>query len=354
MTDPHDPYGKTIAMQRRALLQPSKPQDIIYYAALCLLDQQFEESEYWLDRCLELWPGNTEALYHKALIYLFNADYERGLPLYEHRFSCYEDHFKGPPLPRWEGQVTDKPLILWQEGGFGDIMMPARLLPEVTKRCSRVRLFCENSMLPLLRHSGLLDGLQFDDEAAAMVADGDAYQCSLMSLPFALGLTMDGIDGRPYLKVPGASMMEWREKLRGQSNIGFCWSGNPTWERDCTRSMPHAAAQELMQCIHVTPVVQQATGAKDWVDTAAVLKNCSVVLSTCTSIAHCAAGLGVPTWLLLSYDHDWRWGRSYATRTPWYNAIRIFRQPHHGEWSAVIGQVYEALKQELNAKPRAA
>jgi hypothetical protein len=41
---------------------------------------------------------------------------------------------------------------------------------------------------------------------------------------------------------------------------------------------------------------------------------------------------------------DWRWGRSGST-TPWYPSTRIFRQSRLGDWSDVLAEVAQALRQ---------
>ena len=44
------------------------------------------------------------------------------------------------------------------------------------------------------------------------------------------------------------------------------------------------------------PLIDQA---RDFVDTAAIILACDLVITSDTVVAHLAGGLGVPTWLLL-------------------------------------------------------
>jgi hypothetical protein len=52
--------------------------------------------------------------------------------------------------------------------------------------------------------------------------------------------------------------------------------------------------------------------------------------------------MGKPTWVLLSYNPDWRWLRT-RTDSPWYPSARLFRQSEPGNWAGVVDQVRHAL-----------
>jgi hypothetical protein len=47
-------------------------------------------------------------------------------------------------------------------------------------------------------------------------------------------------------------------------------------------------------------------------------------------------------WVMLPYAPDWRWllGRD---DTPWYDTLRLFRQPSPGDWDTVTAAVADAL-----------
>jgi len=84
----------------------------------------------------------------------------------------------------------------------------------------------------------------------------------------------------------------------------------------------------------------------DYAETAALIANLDLVLCVDTSVAHLAAAMGKPVWLLLSYQADWRWlsGRSDC---PWYPSLRIFRQSALGDWDGVFAAVANELAQRF-------
>ncbi|HWQ62084.1 MAG TPA: glycosyltransferase family 9 protein, partial [Negativicutes bacterium] len=81
----------------------------------------------------------------------------------------------------------------------------------------------------------------------------------------------------------------------------------------------------------------------DFAETAALTANLDLVITVDTSVAHLAAAMGKPTWLLLPYLADWRWLRGREDN-PWYPTMRLFRQPKQGDWESVLSQVAQELK----------
>ena len=79
-----------------------------------------------------------------------------------------------------------------------------------------------------------------------------------------------------------------------------------------------------------------------FMDTAAVMKSMDLVIGVDTSLAHLAGGLGVPAWVMLPYDADWRWFENRSD-SPWYPTMRLFRQKKIGDWDPVIEEVKNEL-----------
>lgn len=68
-----------------------------------------------------------------------------------------------------------------------------------------------------------------------------------------------------------------------------------------------------------------------------------VVISVDTSVAHLAAALGKPTWVLLPFSPDWRWLLDQED-SPWYPSAKLYRQEKMGDWSGVLSRVREGLE----------
>jgi ADP-heptose:LPS heptosyltransferase len=81
----------------------------------------------------------------------------------------------------------------------------------------------------------------------------------------------------------------------------------------------------------------------DFADTAAMIANLDLVISIDTSVAHLAAAMGKPVWVLVPFAPDWRWLLA-GDDSPWYPSMRLFRQNRPNDWSDVIGEVTQQLR----------
>jgi hypothetical protein len=105
--------------------------------------------------------------------------------------------------------------------------------------------------------------------------------------------------------------------------------------------------EQLQDLGEQSPIVDLATDADQavgaFMDTAAIMANLDLVVTSDTAIAHLAGALGVPVWLALSKIPDWRWMLS-GEESPWYPSMRLFRQATAGDWKTV----FERMANELS------
>jgi Glycosyltransferase family 9 (heptosyltransferase) len=87
-------------------------------------------------------------------------------------------------------------------------------------------------------------------------------------------------------------------------------------------------------------------GVTDFADTAALIENLDLVIAVDTSVAHLAAAMGKPVWLLNRFAGCWRWLRD-RDDSPWYPAVRLFNQRQRGDWDEVLRRVATALQQQF-------
>jgi len=327
------------------------------------------------DRALALQPEFAEAQYNRALALLLSGDYQRGWPAYESRWKNAARLSMGEvpaaERPVWLGTepIAGKTLLVHSEQGLGDTIQFSRFIRPVADRGARVVFVVDRPLVTLL--SGL-GGAARLIETGTPPPDAD-FRCPLLSLPGALGTTIDSIPaGRGYLTSDPVKTAAWRTRLgnRVRPRIGIAWSGNPRHGNDRNRSVgladwiAHLPRDFDYICLQtqVRPRDQEILDANPWIarfgdhlrdfsDTAALCECLDLVVSVDTSVAHLSAALGRPTWILLSFNPDWRWLLD-RNDSPWYPTATLYRQSRIGDWREVFERVARDLPRALEPTPR--
>jgi hypothetical protein len=196
-----------------------------------------------------------------------------------------------------------------------------------------------------------------------------------MSMPHRIGTRSDTIPaGVPYLFAEEKRLAQWRERLAGyrEFKVGIAWQGNPLCPGDRERSIPLLEFEPVARISGVRlfslqkgPGTEQlAAVVEDWplvdfgneldaaggafMDTAAIMSELDLVITSDTAAAHLAGALGVDVWVALQYVPDWRWLLDRAD-SPWYPTMRLFRQARRGDWRGVSERIAEELARLVRA-----
>lgn len=325
-----------------------------------------------LSRAVELAPGDPTHRWNLSHALLQVGRLAEGFSEMERRVDLFRRPTWWPQ--RWQGESLppDTPLVLDAAQGLGDALQFVRFAQGARARGAWPVVRAHPRLLPLLRScDGVCEAVPSD----APVPPG-ARRASLLSLPHALGCaTPESLgDMVPYLHAEPERVAWVRSRLArhaGKLRVGIVWQGNPNYSGDHLRSPPLRHYLPLaripgvqlvsLQKFHGLEQLAAAPPSIDllsveldvdtaFVDTAAAMCALDLVLTSDTSTAHLAGGLGVPTWVVLPFAPDWRWPRMGAT-TPWYPTMRLFRQQESREWPAVFAEVHAAMS-TLAAEPR--
>jgi ADP-heptose:LPS heptosyltransferase len=185
-----------------------------------------------------------------------------------------------------------------------------------------------------------------------------------MSLPHLLEL--NEIPAKtPYLAAEPDLVEAWAQKLgaKEKPRIGITWQGNPNYEADHQRSLAFKLLEPMLtlpefqfislqkgfgqdqikgQNAKIVDLGDELDNAAGFVDSAAVIANLDLLITSDTAIPHLAGALGKPVWLMLPETPDWRWLKNRSD-SPWYPTMRVFRQTTANDWASVVDQVIEAL-----------
>ena len=320
-------------------------------------------------RALDIKP-DLEAIYlNESLSRLVLGDLARGWPRYEWRWQT--DQSVAPvsqfTQPIWLGKesLEGKTVLLHAEQGMGDTIQFCRYAKLVADGGAKVLLAVQAPLKPLLEDLEGVDRIIVPGEPPPPFD----YHCPLLSLPLAFGTTLETIPrDRGYLRVGGprfdARLAAWRARLGAQDRprIGLVWSGNANHKNDRNRSIALSGFARILSdrarfvCLQNEIRAADATWLErrpvierfdkeliDFAETAALIANLDLVISVDTSVAHLAAAMGKPVWLLLPFNPDWRWLLERED-SPWYESVRLFRQTRSGHWDDTLSRVGQEIE----------
>ncbi|HEY9836969.1 MAG TPA: tetratricopeptide repeat protein, partial [Vampirovibrionales bacterium] len=311
-------------------------------------------------RALKIQPDSAEAHFNLALSLLTAGDFPGGFAEYEWRWRI-----KGYPalphfeVPRWEGSdLTGKTLLLYGEQGLGDTLQFIRYASLLAQQGIRVVAWVAAPLISVLKTVPGIEGVSSKPEELEPFESW----VPLMSLPRILGTTLTTIPATiPYLQPPASRELPIES---AGFKIGIVWAGNPKHKTDYKRSCSLNIFQPLLTVPGVQfyslqkgqagetwqgknlPIHDLAPYLHDFGDTAAAISQLDLIITVDTSIAHLAGAMGKPTWLLLAYTPDWRWGLE-GSDSPWYPSLRLFRQQQPGNWQEVGDRIAETLRQTV-------
>jgi tetratricopeptide (TPR) repeat protein len=317
---------------------------------------QFEIAE-------KLDPKDWRIYWNKSLALLLGGEFAPGFSLYEHRFSAPTDEKRDFVQALWLGNIPlrGKTILIHCEQGLGDTIQFSRYIPMVANMGAHVIFEVQKPLLGLLRN---LKGVTKIIERGDTLPPFD-YHCPLMSLPHAFHTEENSIPRQDkYISASDASKEKWRKKLgvSSQPLVGIVWSGNVNHKGDHNRSITLSSLVEILPKNYryislqkeVRPYDQLTLDRCPWIEhfgdalvdfteTAALSDLMDVVISVDTSVAHLAAALGRPTWILLPYTVDWRWMLDRPD-SPWYPSVKLYRQEKLGRWDDVLQRVAKDLR----------
>ncbi|MGX4773658.1 tetratricopeptide repeat protein [Bradyrhizobium guangdongense] len=336
--------------------------------ALALMNLQLlDDASATFHRSLTVEAGNAPATYNLATLQLMTGDFERGWLGREARWKLpvgLPERGFAQPLWRGDQPIEGKTLLLHSEEGLGDAIQFARYAPMAAALGARVILEVQAPIRQLLAGVSGVAHCVTRPSATSLAFD---LHCPLGGLPLVFGTRLDTIPfADSYVPAATAAQVKaWDERLgpRNRLRVGLVWSGNPDHKNDHNRSVPLGTLAPLLDCdvqfvslqkgvrhqdkafLRERPeIIDLTEQLADFSDTAALIGCLDVVISVDTSVVHLAGALGAPVWTMLPFTPDWRW-LLRRDDSPWYQSMRLFRQPKRGDWVGVVDVVRRELQE---------
>lgn len=292
-------------------------------------------------------PNDHRAAYNRSWYLLKQGQITEGYKQMDRGRFCGIIGERKPdtPAPEWDGK-TKGTILLYCDHGLGDQIHQVRYARDLVARGNKVVVCC----------SGQLAGLFSDIEGVSAVVQVGSefgvyhdFWAYGMTAPNYFGYGMSDLRGDSYINKPAT--IKGRKK-----RIGLRWQGNGKFEDDHQKKFPYELLFNAVKDADVEFIsLQRDEGSEacpmwvkqvpldSWNDTKMAVASCDLVISSCTSVSHIAAAMGVETWVVIPVMGYYLYAMD-GDKCPYYDSMTLFRQEVFGEWEAPFDKIKARLE----------
>ena len=336
--------------------------------------ERLKEARACFDRAIILQPDYFEAYWNRGTLTLLQGEFEKAWPDFEWRKRKQGHNLQiASSQPIWSGleDLSDKTILVHWEQGLGDTIQFCRYVKMLTHKAGKVLFWPQKALMGLMRNTDLGSAEIVDFDNKSLQYD---YRTPLMSLPVIFKTALQSIPSKQAYITPDHERVEkWRTKIGSKGfKIGISWKGS-SGPIDAGRSIPLTHFLRLLEIPDVRLISLQKfeglyqlhtlprdtkietlgddfdSGPDAFMDSAAAMSVCDLVITSDTAIAHLAGALGVPTWVGLKQTPDWRWLLDRQD-SPWYPSMRLYRQKRSNNWDDVFEDIQADIKRVINGE----
>jgi len=359
-------------MEKALALAPERGDLAINYGNILEDQGKIDEAIAAYRNAIARLPDSPEAHTNLGLLLLLDRHYEEGWREYDWRWQRDGRAPRPFPQPRWQGEdLTGRTILAWADEGAGDEILFASMLPELSGMAGHCLVECDPRLVDMF-------GRAFPDIAVhprrpeadrnLTAADID-FQTPFSEMARWLKPDLAAAQSpeNAYLAADPDVTAACRARYTARDDgliVGIAWaSGNlrrpernaPLALWDPILTMPGLQFVSLQYGDHSVEIAEtrDRTGVEIFTDPdidqlasledfAAQVAAMDIVVSITNTTVHMAGALGKPVWTMLPFTPDWRYQRERGD-TPWYPAMRLFRQSEPRRWDDVLARVADAL-----------
>ena len=329
---------------------------------------------YW-DKLFQINPPTQDDLFEYSTFCLKTKDFKGFEKFFDCRFTKETNPltllFPKINKPQWKGEnISDKTLLILFEQGFGDTFLMYGYTQRLVKIAKKVIFIVQDSIYPLLKDNDLgveiltysfadIDNIAFD------------YYIPSMSLPAALNLDKNNISlGSGYIKADKELTAIFKKKYfnNNKFKIGIAYAGKKNGNK--VRNIPiHEFlpldnldnieiyplmidtpddCYEIFKNNNVTILKQDMHSFKE---TAALIENCDLIISSDNVILNLAGAMGKKTFGIFNWYYEFRWFDLTGEDVVWYKSVKPFVNTSMNDWQSSISRVVNEIKKLQNINP---
>ncbi len=326
-------------------------------------------------KVLELDPNNLITYFNLSWCYFAQSNLDEAFEKYELRpekispNGIHKEIIKKYNSTEWDGQdLNGKSILIIREQGYGDNVNFFRYLFWLNKKYNVNIIYYSHKKLKHL----------FENSPFKIITDLNEiknvdYHKYVLSLPGIYYKELRGFQKNiNYLKINDEINSKWEKKLNNFKGpiISLSWQGDRRFIHDDMRSIPLSNFNNILNIKNLNFISLQKDfgseqiklngydkiltdisdeidiGNNAFEDTIAILNKVDCVITSDTAIAHLAGVLDVKTYLLLSYNPEWRWHLELKHKC-FYPNMNILQQPKFGDWNSVFRELEIKIKENF-------
>jgi len=322
----------------------NQPLDLSLAAALL---GNFKKSEEILREVIKKDPENNRAQFNLGLHEMMKGNHVRGHKQLDmgRPEKVYGNHNPKTAMPLWDGKAPGT-VIMDMEGGFGDQFHFIRYAKDVVDRGNTLIVSGSEFLATIMRSVEGVDTFIMHEGMEYTYHD---YWFPAMSAPAILDIEYSDVRGGAYIP----------RTCPSEGKIGVKWQGNGTFEHEQHRLFSKEMMWDIVEGFDVVslqiddnnkendgPDWMEKPSLETWNHTINELSKCDLVLTSCTGLAHLAAGIGIETWIIIPIMPYFIWAVP-GSKSPHYDSVTLFRQDKYGNWDKPFWEMKKEFRKRM-------
>ncbi len=368
-------YPKSIELSKKAISIDSNFSNALVNIGVSYLEQKdFFNAKEALNTAIQIDINNADAHLNLAHVELHLFNYRSAWEHYEWRWrsKLHKSEILNFSSNFWNGQACNE-LIIWTEQGIGDFILFSQIFEDVIETVSKVNVLIDDRLSEI--YSRTYPEINFITKTKLDPDKQFEFQIPIGSLGKIFRNNMHDFDKRLSSRNLTGNIdliNEIKPKInkisRNKSKIcGISWTSTnlnlgddkSLNLRNLTNVLNFAdhvyidlqyvdSEYERKTLLEVTGLTihkfDEIDSFNDLERVFSLISLCDYVITVSNSVAHMAAALGKPVYLLLPYGAGkfWYW-QSHLGKNLWYKNVVTYEQIRQGDWTVPI----ENLKQDL-------
>ncbi len=275
--------------------------------------------------------------------------------------------------PKWDGtqNLSNSVLLIYADTGygFGDNILIFGYLSRIVKLAKHVIFVTAKELYDLFKNNEYGVEILSKNETDLNTLNYDFY-IPAMSVPAVLKLDKSNIStGSGYIKADLALVNEFKEKYfnNNKFKIGISFSGNrinknkirdisieefkllDSLENVQIYNLTKEASTKELEILKNNKIINAVENVENFAQTAAVITNCDLVLTSDNCILNLAGALGIKTFGLFNYISENRWFDLTGNDVIWYKSVKPFVCKDMDDWQSAILPAVNEIKQIIKA-----